>query len=157
MVTVGKSLIIDSPLKIQRISVANGELIEAVAGMDVDVVMTIGSNGNAASLGELPANVHVAGYIPQDVLLDRVAAVVCHSGRGTVHGALAAGAPLCLIPLGTDQPLVAAACERAGVAAICATTTVNIGPNVAPLAVPADLDPLRIRQGIERALQDACA
>jgi len=31
VVTVGKSLIIDSPLKIQRISVANGELIEAVA------------------------------------------------------------------------------------------------------------------------------
>ena len=31
MVTVGKSLIIDSPLNIQRVSVANGELIEAVA------------------------------------------------------------------------------------------------------------------------------
>jgi pilus assembly protein CpaC len=31
MVTVGKSLIIDSPMKIQRISFANGELIEAVA------------------------------------------------------------------------------------------------------------------------------
>jgi pilus assembly protein CpaC len=31
MVTVGKSLIIDSPLNIQRLSVANGELIEAVA------------------------------------------------------------------------------------------------------------------------------
>jgi len=31
VVTVGKSLIIDSPMKIQRISVANGDLIEAVA------------------------------------------------------------------------------------------------------------------------------
>ena len=31
MVTVGKSLIIDSPLNIQRISVANGDLVEAVA------------------------------------------------------------------------------------------------------------------------------
>jgi pilus assembly protein CpaC len=31
VVTVGKSLIIDSPMKIQRISFANGELIEAVA------------------------------------------------------------------------------------------------------------------------------
>src|ERR1035438_9759907 len=30
VVTVGKSLIIDSPMKIQRISVSNGELIEAV-------------------------------------------------------------------------------------------------------------------------------
>jgi len=31
MVTVGKSLIVDSPLNIQRLSVANGDLIEAVA------------------------------------------------------------------------------------------------------------------------------
>ena len=31
MVTVGKSLIVDSPLNIQRFSVANGDLIEAVA------------------------------------------------------------------------------------------------------------------------------
>src|SRR5215510_15949002 len=31
LVTVGKSLIIDSPINIQRISVANGELVEAVA------------------------------------------------------------------------------------------------------------------------------
>src|SRR5215468_4518975 len=30
-VTVGKSMIIDSPVNIQRISVANGELVEAVA------------------------------------------------------------------------------------------------------------------------------
>ena len=30
-VTVGKSLIIDSPLRIERISVANGDLAEAVA------------------------------------------------------------------------------------------------------------------------------
>ncbi|MGP8244921.1 MAG: pilus assembly protein N-terminal domain-containing protein, partial [Bryobacteraceae bacterium] len=29
--TVGKSLIIDSPLKIEKISVANGDLVEAVA------------------------------------------------------------------------------------------------------------------------------
>ena len=44
MVTVGKSLIIDSPMKIQRISVANGDLIEAVAVNPKEVLI----NGKAA-------------------------------------------------------------------------------------------------------------
>ena len=44
VVTVGKSLIIDSPTKIQRISVANGELIEAVAVNPKEVLI----NGKAA-------------------------------------------------------------------------------------------------------------
>ena len=39
MVTVGKSLIIDSPLNIQRISVANGELVEAVAVNPKEVLL----------------------------------------------------------------------------------------------------------------------
>jgi pilus assembly protein CpaC len=43
-VTVGKSLIIDSPLNIQRISVANGDLVEAVAVNPKEVLI----NGKAA-------------------------------------------------------------------------------------------------------------
>jgi pilus assembly protein CpaC len=42
-VTVGKSLIIDSPLNIQRISVANGELVEAIAVNPKEVLI----NGKA--------------------------------------------------------------------------------------------------------------
>jgi pilus assembly protein CpaC len=44
MVTVGKSLIIDSPLEIRRISVANGDLAEAVAVNPREVLI----NGKAA-------------------------------------------------------------------------------------------------------------
>jgi len=44
MVTVGKSMIIDSPVNIQRISVANGELVEAVAVNPKEVLI----NGKAA-------------------------------------------------------------------------------------------------------------
>src|SRR5450432_3332915 len=49
VVTVGKSLIIDSPLKIQRISVANGELIEAVA-VDPKEVLINGKSPGETSL-----------------------------------------------------------------------------------------------------------
>src|SRR5664279_4345403 len=38
-VTVGKSLIIDSPLNIQRVSVANGDLVEAVAVNPKEVLL----------------------------------------------------------------------------------------------------------------------
>jgi len=38
-VTVGKSLIIDSPLNIQRLSVANGDLVEAVAVNPKEVLL----------------------------------------------------------------------------------------------------------------------
>jgi pilus assembly protein CpaC len=44
VVTVGKSLIIDSPMKIQRISVADGGLIEAVAVNPKEVLI----NGKSA-------------------------------------------------------------------------------------------------------------
>src|ERR1035437_10504526 len=48
-VTVGKSLIIDSPLNIQRISVANGELVEAVAVNPKEVLLN-GKGPGATSL-----------------------------------------------------------------------------------------------------------
>jgi len=131
------------------------KLIAAVAGMDIDLVMTIGRNGDAAALGDLPENVHVAPYIPQDRVLKMASAVVCHAGRGTTYGTLEAGLPLCLVPLGTDQPLVAAACERAGASVTCATSTLSVGPMQVPVAVPADLDVAQLRSSIERTLTDS--
>lgn len=129
------------------------KVIETVTGMDVDAVVTTGRDD--ADLGAVPSNVHVAGYIPQDRVLGKASAVICHAGRGTVYGALARGLPLCLIPIGADQPVVAAACDRAGVGIVCATTTTSMGPMSLPLAVPADLDPRSIRTALERLLSDA--
>ncbi|MGI8608026.1 MAG: glycosyltransferase [Candidatus Dormibacteria bacterium] len=130
------------------------KIAAAVAALDVDVVMTIGISGDIAALGELPANVRVARYIDQDLILDRASAVVCHAGRGTAYGSLTAGLPMCLVPLGTDQPLVAAACERAGVAVLCTTATVQMGPNTVGIAAPEDVTVEVLRAGIERALTD---
>lgn len=127
---------------------------EALAGKEVDVVMTTGDPAGVEALKPLPTNVRAAAYIPQDAVLSRASAVVCHAGRGTVYGALGARVPLCLLPLGTDQPLVAAACAQAGVGVVCATTTTQIGPMIAPLTVPADLTPDTVAAAVERALTD---
>jgi UDP:flavonoid glycosyltransferase YjiC (YdhE family) len=130
------------------------KLVAAVTGMDVDLVMTIGRNGDVGALGDIPTNVHVAPYIPQDRVLEMASAVVCHAGRGTTYGALEAGLPLCLLPLGTDQPLVASAVEKAGAGIICGTTTLAVGPMQLPVTIPADLDVATLRGAIERTLTD---
>ncbi|HEU5003247.1 MAG TPA: glycosyltransferase [Actinomycetota bacterium] len=127
-------------------------IAEALEGRDIDVVMTTGDPAAVETLRPLPANVRTAAYIPQDAVLAKASGVVCHAGRGTVYGALGAGVPLCLLPLGTDQPLVAAACARAGAAVVCATTTTQIGPMAAPLTVPADLTAQMVSAAVDSML-----
>ena len=92
--------------------------LSAVRELPARVLLTIGADLGLDVLGEVPANVHVERFVPQDEVLPHASAVVCHGGSGTVLGALAAGVPLVVTPLFADQPgnaeRVAAAC--AGVA-----------------------------------------
>lgn len=50
-----------------------------------------------------PPNVTVAASAPHSVVMQQAAAVVTHGGHGTVVKALAAGAPLLVLPHGRDQ------------------------------------------------------
>ena len=47
-------------------------------------------------------------------MLERAAAVVCHSGMGIVQKAIAAGVPIAAVPFGRDQPEVARRVVEAG-------------------------------------------
>jgi UDP:flavonoid glycosyltransferase YjiC (YdhE family) len=78
--------------------------LDAVAELPVRVLLTIGADLPLAALGNVPANVHVERFVPQDEVLPHAAAVLCHGGSGTVLGALAAGVPLVVAPLFADQP-----------------------------------------------------
>jgi UDP:flavonoid glycosyltransferase YjiC (YdhE family) len=53
-------------------------------------------------------------WVPQQALLSRVAAVVCHAGHNTVCEALACAVPLVLAPVRDDQPIVAEQVAVAG-------------------------------------------
>jgi UDP:flavonoid glycosyltransferase YjiC (YdhE family) len=57
----------------------------------------------------------VVSSAPHAALFPQAAAVVTHAGMGTVTRALAAGVPLVCLPLGRDQPDVAARVVHAGV------------------------------------------
>ena len=90
-------------------------VIDATGELSVRAVITVGPDGDPASLGPQPANVHVARYIPQDQLLPHCAAVVSHAGSGTFLAAVAAGLPQVCLPQAADQFLNAAACDRSGI------------------------------------------
>jgi MGT family glycosyltransferase len=77
--------------------------LDAVAALDVRVLMTVGRKLDRGLLGDIPANVHVEAWIPQRDVVGEAAAVVCHGGSGTVLGALAAGVPVVAVPVFGDQ------------------------------------------------------
>lgn len=89
-----------------RMSIAAGVLrtaIEAVATLDVRVLLTTGRELDRAELGTPPENVHVEAWINQDDVIRSADVVVCHGGSGTVFGAMAAGVPVVAVPLFADQ------------------------------------------------------
>ncbi|MGH3843789.1 MAG: glycosyltransferase, partial [Pseudonocardiaceae bacterium] len=93
-------------------------ILEALAGEDIEVVVTVGHNNDPAAFGNLPATVHVEQWLSLAALLPRCDAVVCHGGAGTTLAALACGLPLVVLPRGADQFPTAAACQRAGAALV---------------------------------------
>ena len=88
--------------------------VDALAGLPVRVLVTTGRAGDPAALGALPANAHAERWVPQADLLPHVAALVCHGGSGTVHGGLAAGVPMAVLPLFADRPYNAACVAEIG-------------------------------------------
>jgi MGT family glycosyltransferase len=91
---------------LQRIATALGRL-------PVRGVITTGPAIDPATL-EAPENVDVVGAAPHSEVLQHAAVTLTHGGHGTVAKSLAAGVPLVCMPLGRDQPDVAARVVRAG-------------------------------------------
>lgn len=79
-------------------------LIPALADLgDANVVVTVGSALDLATLGPLPDHMRVERYVPQSWLLPRCALVVSHAGAGTLLATAVQGVPQLLVPLGADQ------------------------------------------------------
>jgi UDP:flavonoid glycosyltransferase YjiC (YdhE family) len=80
----------------------------------VNLIVTLGPNGDPARLGPQPTSVVIERFLPQALVLPRCDAVIAHGGAGTMLAALAHGLPLVLLPQGADQFVNAAACAGAG-------------------------------------------
>jgi UDP:flavonoid glycosyltransferase YjiC (YdhE family) len=89
-------------------------VLDALATLPVQALLTTGDALDPASLGTIPDNVVALRFVPQAELLGHVRAVLCHGGSGTVLGTLAAGVPMVVLPLFADQPTNAAEVAKVG-------------------------------------------
>ena len=99
--------------------------VRAAAAVADEVLVTVGSTGDPAVVGEVPAHVRVERFVPQAEVLPSCAAVVCHGGSGTVLASLAHGLPVLCLPRGADQFTNADNVSRVGAGAVIRTPEVR--------------------------------
>jgi len=88
--------------------------LDAVAELDVEVLMTTGPGVDIPSLGTIPDNALVHSFVPQAAVFPFASAMLCHGGSGTLLGGFAAGLPQVVAPLAADQPYNADRTESGG-------------------------------------------
>jgi MGT family glycosyltransferase len=91
-------------------------VLQATAKLsEIQVVLSVGKNVKLDDLGTIPSNVIVVRTAPQIELLKRAALCITHAGLNTVLESLGEGVPMVAIPVGYDQPGVAARIAHHGV------------------------------------------
>jgi MGT family glycosyltransferase len=90
-------------------------IAEACAGLDLQLVISLGGGQDPALLGELPGDRIVVGYAPQLELIRRSALTISHGGLNTALESLERGVPMVVLPVTYDQPGVGTRVERSGV------------------------------------------
>lgn len=83
-----------------------GQLLDALAELDVEVVATI-AESEQARLGAVPDNARVVPYVPLHALVPTCAAVVHHGGFGTLSTIASYGVPQLVLPYHFEGPLLA--------------------------------------------------
>ncbi len=113
------------------------QVLEALGGMDVDVVL---STAGRVTPKNVPRNVHVVEMIPGDLAARKAAVVVCNGGASTGYQALAEGTPIVAIPSLTDQLLSAITMRDAGAGVFLRPATVTAA---------------KVRAAVERLMREA--
>jgi MGT family glycosyltransferase len=88
-------------------------ILSALGRLRVRVLLTLGGVVSIDAV-TVPSNVIVRSYIPHDMVLPHMAAVITHAGMSTIMASLEAGLPIVCIPQGRDQHLNAARVEECG-------------------------------------------
>lgn len=114
-------------------------LIDAIATLDANALLTTGWGLDHEELGALPSNLIVQAYVPQAQALRAAELAVCHGGSGSMLAALSAGLPVVALPQGADQFVNAPWWSRSG-----AVTVMQ----------PAEVDAVSLASCITSALGD---
>lgn len=98
----------------------------ACAPLPVQLVLSLGAGLGRERLGVLSGDPIVVKYAPQLDLVKRASLVITHAGINTALESLAEGVPLVCIPIGNDQPGVAARVAARGAGIIVPRSKLNI-------------------------------
>ena len=104
---------------LQRQTEALPVLLAAVAGLPVRVLLTLGGVLPVTAVAA-PPNVTVRDYLPHELVLPHMRAVISHGGMSTITAALTAGVPMVCIPQGREQPINAARVAATGTGRVLA-------------------------------------
>lgn len=113
-------------------------ILAGLADEPVTVIVTLGPDADPAVLGPQPDNVHIEGFIPQDLLLPHCDTVI-NQGGTAILSILAHGLPLLVLPRGANQFLNAEVCVDAG---------------VGRALLPDEVDPDSVRREVRLLLDD---
>jgi MGT family glycosyltransferase len=88
-------------------------LCDALAGLDVEALVTTGPALDPASLSTAD-NVSAVEFVSHENVLPETDLLITHAGHGTVMAGVRYGVPMLCVPMGRDQPLVAARVAELG-------------------------------------------
>ena len=87
---------------------------EALGSMDVDVVLSVGTEENVAAMGALPGNVQASAWVDQLTVLAQADAFLTHCGMNSASEAIWCGVPTVLYPQQSEEGAVADRMEELG-------------------------------------------
>ena len=114
-------------------------IAKACAGLDAQLLISLGGGLYPEQLGKLAGSPLVVRFAPQLEILKRAALVITHAGINTVLESLSEGVPLVAVPLGNDQPGVAARLKARGAGVVVSRHR---------------LKPARLRRAVQLVLED---
>ena len=88
--------------------------VEALADMDVDAVLSVGTAENLEALGQLPPNIQAAEQVDQLSVLRRADVFLTHCGMNSASEAIWYGVPTVLAPQQSEEAAVADRMEELG-------------------------------------------
>ncbi|ELR97320.1 glycosyltransferase [Gloeocapsa sp. PCC 73106] len=115
------------------------DIATACAGLDVQLVISLGGAAKPESLPQLSGTPLVVEYAPQLELLEKATLVITHGGMNTTLECLGRAIPMVVIPVANEQPGIAARIAWTGCGEVVPLKKVN---------------PLRLRTAIERVLRE---
>jgi GMP synthase (glutamine-hydrolysing) A subunit len=90
------------------------DCFQAFQREDLQVILSVGANVSAESLGKVPANFIVQSHVPQLDVLRRATVFVTHGGMNSVNEGLYHGVPLLVVPQMSEQAMVGRRVEELG-------------------------------------------